>query len=79
MRSFDYQRIELGIVNNYGIIQCKDDSGIVRVNMYAGSGTGPYIGVRDAAGDLKSYITETAGYINGEKILTGDKIIAKFA
>lgn len=77
--SFDYQRIELGIVNNYGIIQCKDDSGIVRVNMYAGSGTGPYIGVRDAAGDLKSYITETAGYINGEKILTGDKIIAKFA
>lgn len=77
--SFSYQRVELGIVSGYGLVQCKADNGVVRVSMYADSNIGPYLGVWDSAGSLKSYITETAGYINGQPILTGNNVIAKFA
>lgn len=77
--SFSYQRIEIGIVSGYGLVQCKDDAGVVRVCMYGDSGIGPYMGVRDAAGNIKSYLTETAGYINGQLIVTANNVVARFA
>jgi hypothetical protein len=71
-----YQRVGIGIRSDYkaGCFNLIDDNTKVRVSGTADSAIGPYIGVRNSAEELISYITETAGYVNGVKIATMNDI-----
>lgn len=70
-------RVECGISVTYdaGIINLRDSNGIARVSIYADSNFGsPIIGVRGADDTIKSYLTETAGYINKKVIATQEYV-----
>jgi phage minor structural protein len=65
-------RVEIGInaTNSYGEINLKDKLGLVRACMYADSNLGNGFFLVGSDGSLKSYITETLGYIGDDIILT---------
>ncbi|MCZ0757044.1 phage tail protein, partial [Anoxybacillus sp. J5B_2022] len=68
-----YRRVELGISTSYsaGLINLRDSNGAARVSLAAQSNIGsPYIGVNNSSGVPVSYLTETSGYINSERIAT---------
>lgn len=70
-------RVELGITKNElgdaGLMNLKDTNDKTRVALYASHPNyGSYMGIVDPDGNLKSYINETTGKINGNKIITED-------
>jgi len=77
-KSVAYPRVELGIDGTYGsgVLNLKDSSGTVRASLYAESGLGTMLTLRNAAGSPMTYLRETLGVINNEVIATQDWVDA---
>lgn len=68
-----YERIGLGIDlgTGAGIFNAKDSSGNTRTGVYGDDmSVGPTVFICDASGNMKTYLTETTGVINGQTIAT---------
>lgn len=70
----DYQRVELGInsVTDSGAINLRDTDTKGRISLEADSIVGPYMGIRNAAENLVTYLTQTDGFIGNKAIATED-------
>jgi len=68
----NFRRVELGISSTFdcGAANFRDTSNKVRASIQADSSAGPYIGIRDSAEVMKSYISEFFGKIDNELIAT---------
>lgn len=64
-----YQRVEAGIAKSdgAGLLNLRDSSAKVRIEL---SASARRISIRDSNENVKTWFTETAGYINGETIAT---------
>jgi hypothetical protein len=76
-------RVTLGILtsDDVGTFQALDTNEIVRIQIqgYNATYSSSFIGVRDSSQVLKTYLLETEGYVNNEKIATEDWVSANFA
>jgi len=69
-------RISMGIDKNLsaGVITLKNSVDDTKAAIGADSNAGAYVGILDSAEQLVSYLTQTSGYINGDKIATQDYV-----
>jgi hypothetical protein len=74
------RRVEAGISTAYdaGIINLRDTNGAARAVVYANSNVGALIGILNSGGSAVTYLRETIGYINSQKIATEAWVTANF-
>jgi hypothetical protein len=75
-------RVTLGILtsDDVGTFQALDTNEIVRIQIqgYNATYSSSFIGIRDSSQVLKTYLLETEGYVNNEKIATENWVTANF-
>lgn len=74
----NYRRVELGISRSYdaGLMNVRDGEGRARAGIYGdNNGMGGVILIVDSSGQVVTYLTETRGVINNERIATEDWVM----
>lgn len=76
-RSIEKPRVTAGVLSeeDAGTLQALDKNSKVRIQIQAENkkyGNNAFIGIRDNEGVIKTYFTESSGFIGGDKVITED-------